>query len=67
MKILRTFLLVISSAIAQDDVTLTVRVTEYKDASANDKVTPVTGKTGDLTNGGNVKLKFPTTGGIKVS
>ena len=62
MKILKTFLLVISSAIAQDDVTLSVRVTEYKDASASDKVTPVTG-----TNGGEVKLKFPTAGNIKVS
>ena len=62
----------ISSAIAQSvrsdsDVALDVRVTEYLDASDNDKVTPVTGKTGDQENGGAVILKFPTAGNIKVS
>ena len=62
----------ISSAIAQSvrsdsDVALDVRVTEYLDASDSDKVTPVTGKTGDLINGGAVILKFPTAGNIKVS
>ena len=67
MKILKTFLLLISSAIAQNDVTLTVRVTEYKDASDNDKLTQVTGTTGGLKNGGKVKLKFPMAGGIKGS
>ena len=60
----------ISSAIAQSvktdsDVVLNVHVTEYLDAT--DEVTTVEGKTGDLTNGENVLLKFPTTGNIKVS
>ena len=60
MKILKTFLLVISSALAQSSVTLEVRVKEYKKGADNTD-TAVTGTDGD-----NVKFKFLKAGNIKV-
>jgi len=63
MKILKTFLLVIYTAIANaEDKTLKVRVAEFKDADNNDAVTPLTADWGY-----NVDIKFLSAGNVEVA
>ena len=63
MKILKTFLLVIYSAIVNaEDITLDVRVAQYKDADANDEVTTLT-----ATDGESVVFNFLSAGNVQVT
>ena len=63
MKIWKTFLLVIYTAIAKaEDITLKVRVAEFKDADKSDAVTPLTADWGF-----NVDIKFLSAGNIEMT
>ena len=63
MKILKTFLLVIYSAIVNaEDITLDVRVAQYKDADANDEVKTLTAPDGER-----VVFNFLSAGNVQVT